>query len=48
MDDTRFGAMTKAWALAPRRRVLGGLIGSGLATALCLVGVREAEALCAG
>jgi hypothetical protein len=44
MDATRFDAMTKSWTLAPRRRVLGGLVGVSLATGLRLAGVREAEA----
>ena len=44
MDATRFDTMTKTWALAPRRRVLGGLVGASLATGLRLTGVREAEA----
>jgi len=44
MDGTRFDAMTKAWTLAPRRRVLGGLVGASLATGLRLMDLREAEA----
>jgi hypothetical protein len=44
LDATRFDAMTKAWTLAPRRRVLGGLVGVSVATGLRRLGVRDAEA----